>query len=287
MSIDDRARSAAGELRASTAGGVRMATMSELDKTSTQRRRARAVAAATTALIVAVGVGALALSQSNPTARPGGKDPLTTGSATSTGSADAGLAICSVEHVTCLGGRTIRADIAVPVTVTLPTTITGDEIQTTGTEVEVYVDSRSSTGNSGVTVLESAHATKADNPSTTDASAGTTAAAAAAWLASRPFVLPTTPVRTTVGGLPAYRVHIVLKPGSRLVGPVKGDGSPSAATFASGVSWSALTESLNDSTYYLLDLPHAGLTVVWSWTFEPSAQDTRAHEAYVQAMHFG
>ncbi len=285
MSIDDRARSAADELRAATAGGVRMATMTELDKTSTHRRRARAVAAATTAVVVAVCIGAVAVTQSHQTARPGDSDAVATVSTSPTGPAGARLAICSFEHVTCLGGRTIRADIAVPVTVTLPSTITGDDMQTTGTQVEAYVDSRSNS--SGVTVLESAHATKADNPSTPDASAGTTAATAAAWLASRPFAQPTKPVRTTIGGFLAYRVHIVLKPGSRLVGPAKGDASPTAATFTSGVSWSAVSASMNDSTYYLLDLPHAGLTVVWSWTFGSSAEDAAAREAYVQALHFG
>jgi len=285
MSIDDRARSAAGELRAATAGGVRMATMTEIEKTSTHRRRTRTVAAATTALIVAIGVGAVALTQSNPTARPA--DPVSTVSPSPTGSADTRLAVCSFEHITCLGGRTIRAEIAVPVTVTLPTTITGDDAQTTGTELEAYVDSHSNMGLSGVTVLESAVATKADSPSTADRSSGTTAASAAAWLASRPFVLPTKPVMTTVGGFPAYRVHVVLKPGARLVGPAKGDGAPTAATFASGVSWSAASESMNDSTYYLLDLPHAGLTVVWSWTFGSSPEDAAAREAYVQALHFG
>ena len=285
MSIDDRARSATGELRAATAGGVRMATMTELEKTSTHRRRTRAAAAAT-AVIVAVGVGAVALTRSNLTARPGDTDPVTSVSASLSSPPTTRMTICAFDRITCLGGRTVRANIAVPVTVNLPTSITSDDNQTTPTAFESYVDSHSNMGLSGVTVLEKATATTADNPSTRDPSAGSTAAAAAAWLATRPFIQRTTPVPTTVAGLPAYRVHVVLKPGARLTGVAKADES-SAATFASGESWSAVTQSMNDSTYYLLDLPHGGLTVIWSWTFGSTAEDAAAREAYVRALRFG
>jgi hypothetical protein len=285
MSIDARARAAAGELRAATAEGVRMATMTEIDKESTSRRRTRSIAAVTTAVVVVAGLGAVALTRSGSTPRPGGTDPVASVSGSPTPQAAGAMPICSFDGITCLGGRTVRADLVAPVTVTLPSSITGDDAQTTGTEFEVYVDSHSNSGVSGVTVLEGAVPTQADDPSKPDPTASTTAKAAATWLAARPFVQPTTPVRTTLDGVPAYRVHVVLKPGSRLTGPGKANES-SASTFSSGESWAAVTASMHDATYYLLDLPHVGLTVVWSWSFGGSPEDRAAQDAYVHALRF-
>jgi hypothetical protein len=292
MSIDARGRDAARELRSATLGGTRMATITDLEKTRAQRGRTRTVLAATTAMAVIGGFGALVLVRTGPADKAvvpavsaAASTPASSQSpspGTATPNADA-MAICSIDRISCLGGRSLRVDLPAPITVTLPPGVHTDGAQTASTSFELYAGGGAP---NGVTVLEQASATAADAPSTADPTAGTSAQSAAAWLASRPFVSPTKVEATTLGGLPAFRVHVVLRPGAKLSGQSKIAG-PTAATFTSGHYWSAVSAELRDATYYLVDLPNGGLTVVWSWSTGAPTDGRAAREAYVAALHFG
>ena len=96
------------------------------------------------------------------------------------------------------------------------------------------------------------------------------------WLAQRPF-LSSSPVRTgSVDGHRAWVVDAVVKPG-RPSGPATCNGTidcyPIMLVDDDMVgTWEGLT-----SRYTVLDLPGAGVTVVWSWGLEgeipPAAAD--------------
>jgi hypothetical protein len=289
MSIDERARAATDELRTATASGVHMATISEIEKASASRRRTRAALAAATAVVVLGGAWGLSLDRGRAAGDPAGPGTVSpSGPATRTGvpqpTRTGPFALCSFDHVTCLGGRTVRADLPAPVTVVLPVAFQTDMAEAHATVFEVFGDVPGEM--SGVAVLEDATPSAPHDPSTPDPTGGSTAEAASRWLASRPFIQPTTPQRLVLDGLTAYRVHVVLRPGTRLVGTPK-EGEPTAATFASGKdSWSAVSSSLSDTTYYLLDVPGGGLTVVWSWSFGPATNES-VRTAYVKSMRFG
>ena len=118
--------------------------------------------------------------------------------------------------VTCVGANRYRVALTVPVTVTVPANFQPGLQVFNATTIEDY--QTGNIANTGVTVQEDAVPRRNDASETRDPAAGTTAQSMATWLAHRPFAVPTTVVRTTVQGKPAYQVDIVLKKGAPLLG---------------------------------------------------------------------
>jgi hypothetical protein len=118
-------------------------------------------------------------------------------------------------------------------------------------------------GHSGLRVFEHARPTRSDSVVETDPTGGTTALEMARWITHRPFVAPTSVVRTSVGGRPAWRVTATLRPGARRtttwnwerIAPLLFDVPPSG-------SWLS-RRTVGEMT--LLDVPGAGVAAIWSW----------------------
>ena len=184
--------------------------------------------------------------------------------------------------VQCLGGTRYKVtDMPVPVTVNLPANFRG-EFNKLGTAT--LEDYRSDLDMTGVTVFENAVPVRNDASWTRDPAAGTTAHSMATWLSQRPFLTNTTLTATTVGGRQAWLVTGDLKSGVPLLS-VK-DGNAAAPTFSGDNATAAYSPSLSGE-YTLVDVPGAGVTVIWSWAPAQTKGNLGESRAYVQGLSFG
>lgn len=272
MSIDARARSAVRELR--EAAPVAVTTGSLLQEIANRhdiRRRQRRAGFAVIALVVV----AIAAGFAAGRAAPGQAVPPAGGPGVRVSTPE-----CGTGTVTCLGPRTYRVALPLPVTMTLPQSF-GDNINDSATTVEVY--NRPGHDDAGVTIFEAASSVAADGGAAFEA--GIRARDVATWLSRRPFVQPTTPSPASVGGLAGYRVDMVLRPGASL--PATKAGNPAALVFSSGAWSAAVSRDLRSSTYYLVNAPSGQLIVIWSWTWDGTAKDLTSHAAYIDTLQFG
>ena len=72
-----------------------------------------------------------------------------------------------------------------------------------------------------------------------------------------------------------------LKPGARLPATKAGNAAPTFRTTGSG---QAAYGPLLSGEYTLVDVPGAGLTVVWSWTL--SGEDLTPNQAVIDSLSF-
>ena len=281
MSIDARARSAVVELR-DTAQRLALPTPSDVTRASARRRRARITMLAATCVGI-VGVGLMSGSRigASPDVHPASTP-------TPTVSATFGLA-CQLPGVTCSDGR-IRAAglLALPVSFAPLPGMNTDDISPGGSTLELRRTTAGRT--SGVTVFERPVAVDGSPDRVVRSLDGTDAAKAGVWLATRPFVRPTTPQVTEVGGLRAYRVDVSLRSGAVL--PSFAHGSSAALTFITAGGFgtgttAAVAPELRDTTYYLVDVPGHGLLVIWVWSVDGSAQDVAWMSSLVSTIRFG
>ena len=135
----------------------------------------------------------------------------------------------------------------------------------------------------GVSVAENATPVRDDYSWARDQSAGTSAKSVATWLSKRPFLQHTAVVPTQVGGLPAWRVSGQLKPGARLLAH-KND-APVAPTFIDDGGQMAYSPSLIGE-YTLVDVPGAGLTVIWSWSLDHGPKALAGNQAFIDRLAF-
>lgn len=275
MTIDARGRAATADLRRATTQEVDPMTMlTKLERTSRARTRNSVVAALAAVVVVVAGVIFMAHSpQPSQPISPAGTNP----------SSSRVTDNCPGGPITCLGGNRYRVALVVPLTVTVPPNFQG-QLTNFGTNSTSLEDYRNDTGrNTGVTVLENAVPVKNDASWTRDTAAGTSALSVADWLAHRPFAFPTRVTTTTVGGRVAYQVSLVLKPGAPLVALHGSDRS--APTFAGQNTEMAAWGQLQ-GRYTLLDVPGAGVTVIWSWTYD-KATVLAGNQAFVHGLSFG
>ena len=272
MSIDERGRAAAAELRRVTAGVADPASML---KALHRRRRSRTIGAAVVAVVACVAVAIAVLVARTQTGNRGFQPATqhTTHRTTPPGKR------CGA-YVTCLGGRRFVVNLRVPVTLTLPTDF-NRRLNVSGPHnVEAYLSHPFGTG---VSVMEGAVPVKYDGSWTRDPQAGRTATSVAHWLSARPFLTNTAVNRVSVGKLAGWRVTGDLKRGAAL-----------PAT--KHIGWVAPTFATDDSTmgyrpgligaYTLVDVPGAGVTVIWSWSANgksPVPDDRR----FVDGLSFG
>jgi hypothetical protein len=186
------------------------------------------------------------------------------------------------DGVTCLADGRYRAALPVPLTVTLPSTFGSDFNQIGAEALEAYrTDTAKGTG---VTVMEHVVPTKADGSDARDPSGGSTAASMATWLAARPFVSQAHTTRTTVDGLPAWRVVATMRtgtPATEQIGDLRG-----VVTFVDDAAHAWFGPKLTVGEYTLVDVPGAGVTLVWSWTLGPRSV-LEGNRPYVAGISFG
>lgn len=274
MSIDDLARAASAEAR-KVARDVDVVTrLQELHRTRRRRNLVSTVAAVLVGTVALVGGGFLLARNPHDPTGSGVTPPASSGK-------PSGDNPCSDPAISCLGANRFRVALRVPVTVTLPDSFQG-AFSLLGRGV--LEDYRTDVGTTGVTILEDATPVKDDATWSRDPAAGKTAQSAATWLVNRPFFVHATITQTTVGGRTAWRVSADLKPGAPL--PAYKSGSAVGPTFVAGPATAAVGAHLVGE-YTLLDVPGAGVTVIWSWSQNHGTQLLSGNRVYVEGLSFG
>ena len=274
MSIDELGRAAATNVRRNAAMTINTTCM--LDRLHRRRRRrAAASVIAVLAATAAIISGGMVISHDEAGKRD--NKPASPSTRSLTG-------MCANPDVRCIGVDRFRfVGLPVPLTVNVPATFGRAFSLGTGS-IDGY---RSDITTTGVSVSEMARPVRYDNSWTRDPAAGVTAASIARWLSQRPFLIHTSLTRTTVGGLPAWRVAGDLKPGAAL--PAAKEGGDIAPTFAFGTGYDSSWGYRANLTgaYTVLDLPGAGVAVIWSWTLNHSDQALAGNQAFIDGLSFG
>jgi hypothetical protein len=279
MSIDERGRAAAAELRRATAGGTDPASML---KALHRRRRNRTVGSVAVAVAACVAV-AIGLLVAHGQTSNRGSQPATqhsTHQRHSTHQTTPPGKRCGA-YVTCLGGRRFVVNLRVPVTLTLPTNFNRKMNVAGPHNLEAYISHPFGTG---VSVEENAVPVKYDGSWTRDPAAGNTAESVAHWLSTRPFLTDTTLNRVSVGNLSGWRVTGDLKRGAVLpatkhigwVAPTFADEDGGTAGYRPGLT----------GAYTLVDVPGAGVTVIWSWSANGKSPIPDDHQ-FIDGLSFG
>jgi hypothetical protein len=275
MTIDELGRAAAVEARAGAEAAVDTSAMLHRMHRLHRMRRRRAAGSIVAVLAAAVVVGSLLISHNARTdSHP---SPATTPTPKATG-------ICANPEVRCLDATKFRfVDLPVTITLTLPANFERDFSLAPNT-VDGY---RNDIGTTGVSVQEHARPVKYGPVLwTRDPTAGTTAASMARWLSKRPYLVHTTLTRTAVGGRPAWHVTGDLKRGVAL--PAAKAGGNVAPTFGGGrLGGGAGYRPGLTGQYTLLDVPGAGVTVIWSWTMNHGKQALAGNQAFIDGLSFG
>lgn len=260
MSIEELARAATVDLRTRTAADLEAGLDAVLATHSRRHRRSRVTIALAAAAAVAAawwGGASLGGHAGGPEPAPAPTVPVPRQS------------LCQSSMVTCLGTpRTYGFALDVPVTWHVPRGYGVDSGAGATTQmVESYW--RHHGNAAGVTVLEGVSA-----PSRTGDAAlrggPTTANGFVHWLAARPYLVASTPRRTTIDGRPGWQVRVSLKPHAgagpgRCAEPIEGfrcyPVTYQDVRTITGI-WGDMV-----ADYTAFDLPGSGTAVVWSWAF--------------------
>jgi hypothetical protein len=266
--IDQIARSSAQELRAGTTGDAE-AGLADLHVRQS-RHRPYVVVGTVAALVVALGVGGAvgsvltregAQDQGGPSHRS--SQQATPGVNVPTLGAGSGDA-CTEPLVTCLGDRTYRFDLVLPVVWAIPPNF---GVNSGGGANSLQVESYRQVGpTAGVTVMEHV---RASNPSGTAPAQGVAddPRAFVNWVAARPFLDAGKVTRTTLDGRRAWQVRVMLARGSgRGASTCSGEFQCHALTYQSDRERTGIWGNMA-AQYVAFRLPGGGTAVVWSWAF--------------------
>jgi hypothetical protein len=259
------------------------AALAELRVAAPRRRRARVAGTlCAAAVILALGAGAVAW-WGTPTAQrgqqpadqPRSSSPTPSSATTKTGTG------CRFPRVTCLGQRRVTIAMTVPVTWTVPR---GFKVPYSGqppgpTMAETYLLDEQG----GVTVVEDVRAATG-GAAPRPVGDVTTADSLAQWIAQRPFLDASDPRPTTVDGIAAWTVEATVKAGR---GPGPAQCSTSIPCFPVVLTGPQLIGTWSEvvSRYTVLDLPGAGMTLVWSWGLDRAVP--AAAQSLVDSIRFG
>ncbi|MFL6098515.1 MAG: hypothetical protein ACJ71T_01000 [Actinomycetales bacterium] len=270
MRVDELGHAAAGAARSATA-----TIDSEMMLRRLHHRRRRQQ---TLSITAAVAVSAVLLAGVVEVARPADTPAASRPAPTATSALDDP---CNEVTILCVGANRFRISLTVPVTVTLPENFEGIARQN-DSSFESY---RTDVHNAGVSVLENAVPVRNDASWSRDPSAGTTAAAMANWLSKRPFLTDVNLAPITVDGRPAWRVSAALKPRAPLRAAKLEEGAV-APTFTDGHNATMGYNATLRGEYILLDIPGAGVTVLWSWTLGPPRTQLAGNRPFIDALHW-
>jgi hypothetical protein len=173
--------------------------------------------------------------------------------------------LCTTTDVTCLGNRTYRIAMVAPVSWYFPPGFG----HTTGSPPSRTLAQSSFTYRrhvTGVTIVQEAGPAGPDGRAAPGVPAQVGPKAFAQWLVARPFLTTTTPVRTTIGGRPAWRVRARLSPEAG-PGPERCVSRYPChpVTISDGGSMTGIWEDMV-AEYTFVSLP-SGTGVIWSWAF--------------------
>lgn len=250
MSIDEIARTATERLSRSATHTLDPSDMLRRLHRSRRRRSSVLVAATLVVTLAVVGGVAAALEGGGRAELPAHRGQSARGSE---------LPPFCTGPVRCLGDRRLRIRITPSVTVTVPSTFRLEPVVNRA-GVEFY---RLDVERAGVTLLQDAVPVRYDDSWKRDPAAGTTAHSMARWLAQRPFLRDTRLTPRQVAGRTAWLVTGRLRAGAVLSGARR--AFPVAPAFASG-SFTAGVAPMLPGTFTLVDQPHGGVSVIWSWT---------------------
>jgi hypothetical protein len=260
--IDDLARTAVRDLRASTTSDVEAGLLEVY--AGHRRRHLQTAWTAAAAVVLALGMGwwgGHAMSGDHPaTSQPTGQLPSVQ------------TRLCS-GPVRCLGTSTYRFALARPVTWHVPDGYDVSSGSVSEWSVETRAQSLAGGGGpyqyhavAGVTVLEGVRAASADGGSTRAGVAGTPHAFVT-WLAGQPYLDASSVTRTRVDGREAWHVRVTLADGAG-DGPAVCDGTFAcyATTLTPDHQMTGIRGDMI-ADYTAFHVPDAGTTVVWSWAF--------------------
>ena len=261
MSFEEVARRAGHDLREARGVDVE-AAFAEFQRAVPRRRRAHRTAAMcgiAAALIVAMAGSRWLMPDGSRNTQPAPQPVETTAPPTvDTGSGSG----CDHRWVDCHGGRHYTVWLTVPMDWTIPHEFEApySGAAPTTSRVETYTQTA---GGGGVTVLENVSAATSE-PFPAAVSAVVSAESFANWLTGRPFFSSSQLHTGRIDGRPAWIVDAVVGPGEP-AGPASCNRTTACyPTMLQGDhvigAWAGLT-----SRYTILDLPGAGITVVWSW----------------------
>lgn len=273
MTIDELGRAAASEARRNAVTAIDPATMLDrLHQLRRRRRTARLVAATVCVAATLAVAGALV----NRTDSAKHKNPAS-------GRSTASSRPCADPEIKCIGANRLRfIGLPAPITVNPPANFHRQFTVETDA-IEAY---RNDVATTGVAVTENATPVKYGPTAwVRDPNAGSTAASMARWLSHRPFLVHTALTRTTVGGLPAWQVSGDLKPNAAL--PASKVGGDVAPTFGHSYNEGFGYRADLTGQYTLLDVPKAGVTVIWSWTLNHDASALTQNQAFIDGLSFG
>jgi hypothetical protein len=271
MSIEELARAASTDLRTHTSADPEAGLDAVLAAHSRRRRQSRVAMslAVVTAVAVAWWGGAgfgRHVTSLEPTApmRPVPEQ-----------------AVCRSPMVECLGDRTYRFALIVPVTWHVPR---GFGVDSGAGATTGMVESYSPSGESGVTVMEGVTAPALHRESARPSGGPDTAKGYLHWLSTRPYLVASTPRRTTIDGRAAWQVRVTLKPHAgagpgRCTGAVGGIPCHPVTYQDVGTTTGIFGDMVADYTAF--DLPGSGTAVVWSWAF---GHDTQALDRTQQVV---
>jgi hypothetical protein len=260
MNIDDTARRAGQDLREACHVDIE-AAFAEFQRAVPRRRRARTAAtsfAVAAAVVVAVAVSRWLVPDGPQDTQPVPQPDETTSPSTVDASSGSG---CAHRLVICGDGRRSTVLLTVPMDWTIPHGLEApySGADPTTTRVETY----NPTGSGGVTVLENVGAATSETLPTT-VSDVVSAEAFASWLTDRPFFSSSRVHAGQVDGRPAWVVDTFVRrdePG----GPALCNRTTACyPTMLQGDHVIGVWAGLR-SRYTVLDLPGAGITVVWAW----------------------
>jgi hypothetical protein len=285
MTIDQRARSAGAILRGAHADDADASeSYSRLLVTIQRRARVRTIAAAVVLAAAAGGVG-IALSRSDSVdVAPAGSPPGTS----------VGVALpCEQVFFQCGPGSRITMSLPVAATWTVKPPFARDlHVVTqpgTGQLLLAEFYRKDTAQSAGVTIAEGVRGTKADHLADVDQSAPTHARALASWVSRRPFLRSGAVQKTTVGGLPAWTVQVRLRAPGRLgVAECNHQTTPcmpllvlpDAPSTVLG-TWGSMT-----ARYTFVNVPGAGATVIWSWTFGHTDHALAGNQSLIDSLSF-
>lgn len=270
MSVDELGQAAARAARSTTASIDHEAMLRRLH----HRRRGQRIASITAGAAVFAVVLAGVVEVARPAATPAASRPAPTAGA----SPDYR---CNNVTIFCVGANRLLIALDVPVTVTLSESFLG--ITRLGdASFESY---RTGIDHAGVTVTENAVPVRNDASWSRDPAAGTTAAAMSSWLAKRPFLIGAKVTPTTVDGRPAWRVSAALKPGAplRAVKLLEGAVAP---TFTDRHNTTMGYNQTLLGEYTLLDIPGAGVTVLWSWALDLPRTQLAGNRPFIDGLRW-
>jgi hypothetical protein len=258
MSIEELARAASTDLCTRTSADADAGLDAVLATHSRRRRQSRVtISLATVAAVAATWWGGATFGGHATDREPTGPSvPVPS------------QALCQSPMVSCLGTRTYRFALDIPVTWHVPR---GFGVNSGSGATTLMVESywRHHGNPAGVSVLEGVSAPSRTGESASPHGGPATPDGFVHWLAARPYLVASTPRRTTIDGRPAWQVRVSLKPHAgagldRCAGP---SGIPCHPLTYQDVRTTTGIWGDMVSDYTAFDLPGSGTAVVWSWAF--------------------